>query len=612
MVIVHPAVQSASKNRRKQKRVKRLKPGPTRSGLLAMAILAPLASLGCQQYDDTTFDPRIIRQLETDHASEQPRSILGKMPTTLESTPTVPRGSTTLPAKLPTTGQSIPASVMVRLSLREILQRSVANSAEVRVAGYEPAISATRVIEAKARFDMRVFSNVFFQRQGSQNAGSFVSVPNSNPLNPFTSVNTTIDRADTYTVEAGVRQLLPAGGEARLTYSINNTYNEPARFRLNPFWEQELKFEITQPLLQNFGTEVNAARIRIAQNDQRISILEFRGKLEDNLSELEKDYWQLYQAVREVDIQEALLQQTIETYSTLFDRSERGIDPSKVPTLQAESAVHARKAALVQAKQRIRDISSDIKRRMNDPEFPVAGNKVIMPFDAPLISPVNFDLDQMVASAVINRHELSQQIIRRDSAAIAQKVAKNAELPSLNLIVEMMFNGVDRSYTSSLNELGNFNHFGGRFGLQFEYPLGNREALAISRRAYLQRLQAEEQYRNLVGQVTLDVVTALNDVNSSWEQIIARQQSRLATTEQLRLIQDQEVVGTAKIDPPFVNVKLQAQSDLASAAREEAAAIAAYNTAIQRLERAKGTLLRYNNIMMEEDKSFPLPPTSRW
>ena len=77
-------------------------------------------------------------------------------------------------------------------------------------------------------------------------------------------------------------------------------------------------------------------------------------------------------------------------------------------------------------------------------------------------------------------------------------------------------------------------------------------------------------------------------------------QSRLASREQLDLIQRQQDLGEP-ITPPFIQVKLQAQETLANEAREEAAAIANYNIAIQRLERAKGTLLKYNNVKIKED-----------
>ena len=54
---------------------------------------------------------------------------------------------------------------------------------------------------------------------------------------------------------------------------------------------------------------------------------------------------------------------------------------------------------------------------------------------------------------------------------------------------------------------------------------------------------------------------------------------------------------------PFLYVFNVDEEELANAAREEAAAIASYNIAIQRLERAKGTLLKYNNVKIGEDQS---------
>ena len=118
----------------------------------------------------------------------------------------------------------------------------------------------------------------------------------------------------------------------------------------------------------------------------------------------------------------------------------------------------------------------------------------------------------------------------------------------------------------------------------------------------LQYLQAVEQYRNLVALTSSDVIRSLQQIDSTWPQVEARQQSRLFARRRLDLLQQQEDVGGRALTPEFVNLKLQAQEDLASAAREEAAAIANYNIALMLLERSKGTLLRYNNIVLEEDQ----------
>ena len=59
----------------------------------------------------------------------------------------------------------------VRLGLQEIVQRSVANSGEVRTAGFDPAIAETRVIKAQAHFDPVLFSNLSWQHTDQQTAG---------------------------------------------------------------------------------------------------------------------------------------------------------------------------------------------------------------------------------------------------------------------------------------------------------------------------------------------------------------------------------------------------------------------------------------------------------
>ena len=73
----------------------------------------------------------------------------------------------------------------------------------------------------------------------------------------------------------------------------------------------------------------------------------------------------------------------------------------------------------------------------------------------------------------------------------------------------------------------------------------------------------------------------------------------LAAEDALLAVQQREDAGE-QLTPTFVQLKLDQQSELADAALREATAISDYNIAIAQLEQAKGTLLRYNNIIMEE------------
>jgi outer membrane protein len=95
------------------------------------------------------------------------------------------------------------------------------------------------------------------------------------------------------------------------------------------------------------------------------------------------------------------------------------------------------------------------------------------------------------------------------------------------------------------------------------------------------------------------VKRAMREVETSWTEMGARRQARFAHADSLAAIEQREAGGEA-LTPTFVNLKLQTQEELAEAARAETEAVANYNIAISRLELAKGTLLRYNNVIMEE------------
>jgi outer membrane protein len=570
--------------------------------LAALHGLGALGLAGCRMPEPPLFDPRGLELNERRDALNQPSEKMERYSGKLEPTPTPPGGAQR-PAtqaylkSLPTTGRSYSEADTIPLTLREVITRAVLYNSEVKVAGYDPAINASRTLEAEGAFDPSAFVTARMERN---DPGLSTTSVEPNQIAGF------LDKTKTDTVQAGFRQRLPWGGEGRIFYGLSR--NELSGIRGTPnagrtaFYQNQIQLELTQPLLQNYGRDVNAARIEIARVDQRISILDFRKTLEEQLSEVERAYWQLFQAVKIVEIQENLLADTIETYRVLYERWEKGLDASEIPVSQAHASVKSRQADLVRAKQSVRDLSDELKRRMNDPQFPISSDLVIYPSEEPLKEPVQFDYAAAIDAASYNRFELGQQRARIEQARIAERVAYNNTLPQLNFVTRFGFVGLGDTLGESTRNAHDFNSPSWSFGLEFEYPIGNRAALSILNRARLQRLQAIEQYRGLLAQVSQDVRVSLNDIQSNWHQSIARSQARMASTRQLSLIQKQQDLGEP-ITPPFIQVKLQAQEELANNAREEISALANYNIAIQRLERAKGTLLKYDNVQLREDPS---------
>ena len=566
----------------------------------AAAVLA-LAVAGCHgPYDEPVapFNPRAAQQNERDNAGNAPVPPTRPLPTTFKSEfpldPNATKPTTQPPG--PATGRALGTEEqVVRMPLRELIQRAVANNLDVRVAGYQPAIDETRVVEAEANFDPTFFTNFQYS------VANQLSPSEQNPFFTPTSGNNEI-AFNTYSAQVGVRQNLETGGKIEMRWDPAYTKRLPgtvsgSTLSPNPFWTSDVTLEITQPLLRDFGTDVNRARIVINRNNQRISLLDFRDALEKNMSDLEKAYWQEAEAIREVKIAEELLDRTLGTSDILWRR--RTQDVGRQQLSQAVSSLETRRTLLIRARARVRDLSDQIKRLMNDPEFPVTGNTLILPADEPLGEQIKFNEQDEINTAMENRFELGQQQLRVDNAGVAADVARNNLLPQFNFIGSVAPKGFGGALGTAMEDSFGFDHLDFTVGVQLEIPIGNRAARAIWRRAQLQRMQAIDQYRLLVDQVSLDVRTALREVHTTWEEMVGTRNARFAAADALTAIEERERANEP-LTPEFVNRKLDAQATLAEAQRSEATAVSNYMVAISALEKAKGTLLRYNNVIMEE------------
>jgi outer membrane protein TolC len=368
----------------------------------------------------------------------------------------------------------------------------------------------------------------------------------------------------------------------------------------NPFFTNQVVLELTQPVLRDFGNQVNRARITIARNTQRISLLEFRKQLEETIADIEKTYWDLVQAERDVKIQEELLGRSIDTAVRLLARRDQ--DVTRVQISQTNSRIERRRAVLIDAKARVQDLSDRLKRDMNDPDLPVSSRVLILPGIKPVEEPIKFDLEDQINTAMENRFELGEQQFRVANAEEATAVGKNNLLPSLNVVGQIGLQGLDSDLSGSLAESYGVAHFNYSIGLQLEIPIGNRQARSIYQRALLQQQQAIMQYRSLIEQVSLDVKLGVRAVQTNWDKMVTARQATFAAADSLSAIEQRESANIEALTPTFIDLKLNQQEQLAEAQRAEAEAISQYNIAIAQLEQAKGTLLRYNNVVMEEQK----------
>jgi outer membrane protein len=558
-------------------------------GLVGVVVGAILVG-GCGWSQTPRFDPKRIERMQIENARQERAQELPPMPKALEPSWNDKREPTTLPYLEATTrpyGREVP------LTLQEVIHRTVMNSLEVRVAGYQPAIDEARILEAESRFDPLVFAEGKIDRQFPQGIGG-------GSLNPLKILTQSLD--------AGFRQNLTTGGQMELKYSVSRTssFVRPAQLfsaaTTQPtFYQNELTLSLTQPLLRDFGASANLARITIARNDFKISLLDFRKKLEEQLQKVEETYWRLLLTQREVAIQEKLLKDTKTMHDLLVNRMQAGADVSNVQVSQARGTMEQRNVELVRQRYQIGELSAQLKGLMNDPDLAVTSPTVIVPTDQPVEDPINYDLSDQIEAGLQNQLELMQQVLRIDSAHSVVKAAENNVLPQLNLTAQIGLMGLGFNFNDAIKSQGNSDFITYGLGFQFEVPIGNRQARAIYQRTLLQKQQAIDQWKLTSENVAVEVTVGLNNVRQSYQVLVASRRARMAAEDALSAIEVRERAAEP-LTPTFVELKLSRQSAVADAQRQEIQAAVSYNVALEALEKAKGTLLRYNNVVMKEEK----------
>ena len=205
----------------------------------------------------------------------------------------------------------------------------------------------------------------------------------------------------------------------------------------------------------------------------------------------------------------------------------------------------------------------------------------------------------MIDTALANRFELGEQQLRVDSATTALAVGKNNLLPQLNAAGSVSLQGLSGSYAGVLDDQVDRDYISWSFGLEFEIPIGNRAARATYQRALLQRQQAIDSYSSAIQTITFDCSQAIRDVQTSWDALVSDRDAVFSASDALRTMDDRYMREPRT--PELLQVRLQFQETLAEARRDAAQSLASYNQAIANLELKKGTLLQYNNIVMQED-----------
>ncbi|MDJ0523349.1 MAG: TolC family protein [Planctomycetota bacterium] len=477
---------------------------------------------------------------------------------------------------------------VMRLSLRDALQKGVGGNLTLLEQSYEMPIAWQGRRAAEASFDYLL------------TAGLSVSHNETPSTNVFSSAGVGVENL--VNAQIGVTRRMRSGGTVSLLYRADRISTNNPFATVDPGYAQGLSVEMSYPLLRGAG-DIALADIRRAQNGVVAARAGYSAQVEGTLLAIEETYWELVYA----DANLQTRRKAEEVARELLDDAKSRLDAevgTPLDVAEANAGVQRRRSEVLSA-ENLRETLEDQLLSLIVPFGPSVRRAIrVEPTDtvdtAISALPTRADEGRFVALALQGRPELLASRAEIASAGIDVVVARDAIRPQLDIIGRIASDGLDSAFGGSIGDVATGEATSATIGLEFSLYLGQRAARAEWLSASWRRRQALLRRKELENEIVVEVRKALRDLQTARGQLAAGKAEVAAADEGLegeRLKLDQ-----GKSTPFRV---LQKEDDRTAATTREARAAADLRIAEARLQRSVGSLAASRGVQVRHRGDVP-------
>lgn len=422
--------------------------------------------------------------------------------------------------------------------------------------------------------------------------------------------------ASTRSYQGSYSQNFDFGLTTQLTYASTHYKFNSAAYNLNPYDQGDLDLQISQNLLNGFGSAVNGRNIRIAKNNEKISMLQFKQQLITTISAVLNLYWDLVSFNEDLKAR----RDELATAQALYEDNKKQVEIGTLAPIEvtrAESQVYTSQQDLLVSQTNLLQQEIVLKNALsrNGVASPELMDVHVIPLDTFKVPGKDQQkpIEELVAKALNARVEVAQDRTNIDSEKKNLVGIRNGLKPSLQAFAELTNNGLSGSsnyllpgvntadpflaggYGNLLGQIFRRNYPNYSAGFSLNIPLRNRAAQSDYTSSVLQMRQDELSLQKAVNQVRVDVQNA----------VIGLQQARVRydASVKARDLQQQTLDADKKrytLGASTVFQVVQDQQLLATALSNETQALANFSHAQIAFDQAMGATLDVNGISVDE------------
>ena len=480
------------------------------------------------------------------------------------------------------------------LTLDDAIRLAMANNIDIRVDQATVDFAKNNVYRQSALFDPLASASFVDQRVKTQTSSQLQGAAVLNTLNQ--------------TTQFGYAQTFPTGTNFQTFFGNLKSSTNSGFATLNPFYNTSWSFQVTQPLLKNFGVFANKAPIYIAQRNLRQSQAAFEGEVSDIVLSVISQYWNVVLAGKSFAVQK----QSYEEAQQSYERDKKALSLGALPPLdiyRSESEVAARRVTVIQAEYVLKQAEDQFRQIIAADRDPMLSAIDLSLTDKaePPETLLDMDIASALSLALANRPELEATKQQLAADALSIRLAHNNLRPDLELSgfyspTGLGGNAYDISTVpptllstsglgDSLSQLFGFKYPTYSASLTLQLPIKNHSAEANLADAVVSKRTDQYREARTAQSVTLEVKNAVHLLEQAKVSLQAAKVSDDLAQKSLQAEQRKYQLGGSTIF--FV---LDAQTQLANAEFALAQAQTNYQTAVAAVDHATGKLLEHHDI----------------
>jgi len=337
---------------------------------------------------------------------------------------------------------------------------------------------------------------------------------------------------------------LPFGSTYELSTSTrrnSSTYTDRPTSFYDPEYGSSVKLTVTQPLLRNFGLDVNLAPLNIAKSELEQARWETRSAIETVIARVLLASYETYFATENVLVK----QESIALAQALLNENKRRVELGRMSAINVTQA----QARVAEARAELIEAQSFYQRRQNQLRELTEASYDLVAADYELTAvseslppvPAQVQADALVLEMLAKNPDYKAAMQAVESEGIRVLFSKNQVYPEINLKMSMGTSGLENDFGGSYSDFDNRNDMDWGVGLIFKMPLDNRTAKS----RYRASVKRERQILLEAKQTEVQLLGALDN---AVYQLVAGLERRRLIKDSVRLASEALVAEQRRLD----------------------------------------------------------------